>query len=632
MTPIRAFVGHSFLPEDEKVVRTFTDYLTTLADSLPSFMWQNAERAEPTTLNDKVLRIARDKNLFIGICTAKESVVSTKSLTAMMWPWRSMMKVKADEFSSKTSDWIIQEIGMAIGMGMKTIVLRERGIRLPGGLQGNTEYIEFDRARPSEAFPKLLQMISAVSPKDGTALVAATTDTEGPDRKSDDTPVEPTAIDFRAPDLSWTAFHYEFASFRAIKDKDQTVLDRINAAYLTTPFASTLDQKKAWEAHLESARVRFGFEADLNRLKELAAGSPRNSQVQEALARAYGFYGEHKLAADAFAAASDSEKEDRPRQAAMLRYAVEESLKDSNIQQARAFASRIRQSIEETPNNEIIFLRALTLIARPEKDDRLNIAALERLVELLPAETDERFMLALKQGEFGNDDLALSDYLKIPVRERSSAVWNNLGVEYDKFSLPAKAVDAFQRAAEQNETLAMSNLGNKFANQGFLAEAKEICSKALEIKDPHKNIHDLVSRLAEAPEAEQIREDEILLALKSKSEFYRSLGRAISAEDPSSTVTQAIWSDSDCTLRVTKNDDGFKFEGTFERERGFSGLLGALGVNPYSNTGTAVPEPKTKHTQSVTLAALRGMLSSASFGGPPKASPCSVTHLRKAKS
>ncbi len=57
MNPIRAFVGHSFLPGDQAVIRAFTDYLTTLAESLPSFMWQDAERAEPNTLSEKVLRI-----------------------------------------------------------------------------------------------------------------------------------------------------------------------------------------------------------------------------------------------------------------------------------------------------------------------------------------------------------------------------------------------------------------------------------------------------------------------------------------------------------------------------------------------------------------------------------------------
>ncbi|HEY0909893.1 MAG TPA: hypothetical protein VGD75_06625, partial [Bradyrhizobium sp.] len=62
MTLIRAFVGHSFTAEDASIVRAFTDYLTELQNTLPSFSWQHAERAEPNTLTDKVLRIARAQN------------------------------------------------------------------------------------------------------------------------------------------------------------------------------------------------------------------------------------------------------------------------------------------------------------------------------------------------------------------------------------------------------------------------------------------------------------------------------------------------------------------------------------------------------------------------------------------
>ena len=65
----------------------------------------------------------------------------------------------------KTSDWIIQEIGLAIGRGCKVILLVESGVRHPGGLQGSLEYIEFDRSAPEKAFKKLLQMISHMVPE-----------------------------------------------------------------------------------------------------------------------------------------------------------------------------------------------------------------------------------------------------------------------------------------------------------------------------------------------------------------------------------------------------------------------------------------------------------------------------------
>jgi hypothetical protein len=300
---IRAFVGHSFLPEDQVVVRAFTDYLDTLKDALPSFMWEHAERAEPGTLTDKVLRIAAGKNLFIGICTAKESAIPTNSLSNF-WPFKNYKTAKTDEFTLKASDWVIQEIGMAIGMGMKTILLHEKGIRLPGGLQGNTEYIEFDRGSPSEAFPKLLQMVSSMTPKESTALVVVSAETEVSVRP-EDAPNGTATLDSVAPDETWDREMYQFAAVWSARRKDEAAFDKIDTAYRKTSFASHYDDGKAWDAHLESVRVRFNFEGDLDRLVALASENPKNSRVRAALAATYAFYSEHASAAAEYVAACD---------------------------------------------------------------------------------------------------------------------------------------------------------------------------------------------------------------------------------------------------------------------------------------------------------------------------------------
>jgi hypothetical protein len=75
MNNISAFIGHSFANQDEAVVRIFIDYFNTIKEMGIGFTWDHAEPAEPKTLSEKVREKMRNKNVFIGICTAKEYVI-----------------------------------------------------------------------------------------------------------------------------------------------------------------------------------------------------------------------------------------------------------------------------------------------------------------------------------------------------------------------------------------------------------------------------------------------------------------------------------------------------------------------------------------------------------------------------
>ena len=115
MTRIRAFVGHSFTDDDEEVVRRFLTYFEQLSKLDIDFSWDHAEAAEPKLLAAKVMSLLSDKNVFVGICTKKERVIPGASLTrALFRP--SILQAQTIEFAWKTSDWIIQEIGLAKGL------------------------------------------------------------------------------------------------------------------------------------------------------------------------------------------------------------------------------------------------------------------------------------------------------------------------------------------------------------------------------------------------------------------------------------------------------------------------------------------------------------------------------------
>ena len=167
MSGIKAFVGHSFTENDTEIVRYFLDLFDRISALGIGFSWEHAEGAEPKVLTEKVLELIEGKNLFIGICTAKETVVTNTRKSRIN---KNDLVVEKKACFVKTSDWIIQEIGLAIGKNMKVMLLLEEGIRPPGGLQGNLEYIEFKKDSPEKAFLKILEMIKAINPKSANAI------------------------------------------------------------------------------------------------------------------------------------------------------------------------------------------------------------------------------------------------------------------------------------------------------------------------------------------------------------------------------------------------------------------------------------------------------------------------------
>lgn len=211
---IKAFVGHSFAKDDADVVDAILGLLNQIAKLQPRFSWEHAEDPEPVLVDQKVMARFSGKNLFIGICTRKERVIDDSALGA---PWLQPNKLaaKKDSFQWKVSDWILQEIGVATGRSMKVILLVENGIRRPGDIQGNLEYIPFDRARPTDCAPSLIAMISALSPPEPIAQTSSPppqTELAPAATREHSTP----EWDWRNPEPSWHQAQFDSAIFTAV--------------------------------------------------------------------------------------------------------------------------------------------------------------------------------------------------------------------------------------------------------------------------------------------------------------------------------------------------------------------------------------------------------------------------------
>jgi hypothetical protein len=151
--------------------------------------------------------------------------------------------------------------------------------------------------------------------------------------------------------------------------------------------------------------------------------------------------------------------------------------------------------------------------------------------------------------------------------------WNNLGVSFDHFKMPGKAVDAFEQSDVKGNSLAMANLGFKALRAGFTAEAKSYCDKALAIENYHKNVGQLLAQITELPDDEAKKREEVMAKAKPKADFYEKFGHALTL--PTATTLDGFWTGPECMLKVESDGDSLTITGQFQT--GTNSLLQAIG-------------------------------------------------------
>jgi hypothetical protein len=568
MREIRAFVGHSFLEQDAPLVGKFLKYFSQLQNSYPNFSWDHAETAKPADLAEKVLSVIQDKNVFIGICTKKEKAIEPDLLVPIAFR-PEYRKAKDVSFRWKTSDWIIQEIGLAKGRGLEIILLVEDNVREPGGLQGNIEYIRFEREAPEKSFGKILEMLSALSPKVAVASATAEAVSLSPESTAVVDADRDRSIDVH-PRPEWERGDYDLAVTHLIIEGDEQQAQEVDRAYLASADAAKNGNAASWKANVEWLRVIFGKGGSLQNLKDLATANPSNAAVHEFLAKALAIYENHHAAAEHYMAAATAEPAAEDKSRLMGEAALAYARAGDQLRVVDAIRN-VRGSADAGEISEMRLLKFLRELAEFEKDDHRSMLIMERIVDLEPEDVDTRFLLAHKHSEIGNNDLSLYHYLKIPYHSRATAVWNNLGVVFDHLGFPIKSVSAYQKAASRDETLAMSNLGYKYLNEGFQDKAKEQCTQALAIPNYHQNIGLLLADLAKRPEDENKKETELLRRIKPKVEFYIALGRACARPEPEKIADR--WNGPRCELVATVSERKIRLVGTYEQDNALANVF-----------------------------------------------------------
>lgn len=582
MDGVHAFVGHSFTTEDEDVVRAFTDYLDTVKHAVPSFTWTHARMPEPRLVDEKVLSLFEGKNVFIAICTRKELVIKPNKVAMFRFGlFRDEYWAKQSEFEYKTSDWIIQEIGLAIGRGMRIILLLETGVREPGALQGNLERIPFSRDDPSKAFGPLLGMISSLASRASPATVGASEERPQPTAKADAadevlSAAAQTGLETQeVPKTSWTKNEYEMAMVNAIGDETKVVeLDR---AYRSSPHAGSREDTDFWEAWKQFLLFVFRKGGDLDELRKIAgrATGDRAAETVALLGKVYGLLQEHRRAAAEYerAATLSASAEDQASQlssaASAYMKAGESSAADAAIATIRRLAAKGEAVVPTLLEAEAARAKAL------EGDKSLYFGAMEAALEHDPTSHDLRFDLAYEYAQHDQHELALFHYSRISFSSRTPSDWNNLGVALEKLEIAARSINAYQTAADAGNTLATANLAYRLMEIGFLDDAEKLLLRALAEKDHHPNVEKALARAKEIPEEAKNLEEEALKKAGEVSSFYRECGKALVAALPSIT---GRWKGPKCDLTMSVQGSVFTAYGEYEQKLGL--ISAAMGFNP----------------------------------------------------
>ena len=162
-------------------------------------------------------------------------------------------------------------------------------------------------------------------------------------------------------------------------------------------------------------------------------------------------------------------------------------------------------------NDKSSIYNALSPIEKELGNNKLAVYCKDKALELKPNDHDKLFNTAYQASEEHVDELSISNYtLLLKLDNNNQDALNNLGVRAQNADIKSKAVENYKKSGEFKNTLAMANYGYILLDAGFLAEAREIAEKAIQIGDPHENIYSLLSRINETEDEDNKKWDKLV--------------------------------------------------------------------------------------------------------------------------
>lgn len=569
-----AFVAHSFTKEDEEHVRTFLDFLSGVSKVNPYFRWKHARDAEPRDVREKVLDVSADADFFIAICSKKERVFEPNKAKKTLFGG-SRLVVEDGDCAWATSAWIVQEIGLALGRHIPVILLLESGVRNPGGMQGNLEYIEFDRTRPGDCFLQLTEMLGKLTVDGAYTDQDANLEASTPDGRDEallgapetrtEAPSEP------ADGMSLAELREGL--FMACAGRDAALAGRFEAAFLKSQFGASEEARAEWSARQNWLNQIFFGKSDVALVSALSKKYPDNADVGTQYARLLNALGESDAAAKEFQRVSEVPGNDEQRVKSLCdaaRTLTQSGEVDNALDMLRAAIDCLTDTARDDANSRAAIASVLGDALEP-RDKFFKASLMEYVAELQPGDSETRFQLGYLYGDIPMAAQAMHNYLRIPESVRSPWAWNNLGVAFGNVGAKGKSVAAYQKAEEQGNHLATSNRAKLLRDAGFLDEAEQAVRSAIlsGAEEPAlaETLTSVVSQREEDDKTVAARREEA----KKVEGTARSFGRALLT--PAKFDWSGEWISRELTLFFDFEGKRLVGHGSYERPRGLRRLM-----------------------------------------------------------
>lgn len=502
---MKAFVGHSFAPEDRIIVDKIYKFL------LKQFECETAEEPENKSIAEKVKEKILRNEIFIGIFTRDRQICSNNVFLNLF-----------GEKNYTTSNWVIQESGFAIGNKRTLIFIVEKGVYKFPELQGDLEYLPFERNKLDELFINLSNVVKEIKGEAKESGLKETSDKIKPENPVSDLvsqeEKEKKEVQGGAEDLKQELFNFLFI------ERDYKKL----SDFYFNKYRQTLEEKDrpVWDAIIYKYAAGYGDPTAFDNLLKVVNDNKENPKVVLRLALRYKEMREYEKAKDTYLIIAGLYDKNNPDSLNDILDNYEQAAicltNNNNYQEASKLILDLFSISSYSALKGKLF-SILANISKISKNIDLFIAYAEASLDINPSNTELRFDLAYQYSEMGHHKISLLHYIKFNSAKESSSGLNNLAVEYDKFDLKAKSIENYEKAAELKETLAMANLAQRYLDEGFVKNATILISNANELQkegvEVHGNIGLAKNRINTISKNESEKENEIIKTAELERRF-----------------------------------------------------------------------------------------------------------------
>ncbi len=271
----------------------------------------------------------------------------------------------------------------------------------------------------------------------------------------------------------------------------------------------------------------------MQRLKHLAerVAFISKSSAYFWIAIAYNETNDYPNAFQYYELAAESSKDD----ADVARYLAEAAKSQHSAGHTTEAYNLLEHQISSSTSevSKVVLYKGLAKLYEKDKNSLFRALAMEKAIAVESNNSDLLFDAGFAYSEASFSDLSVFHYHNLTtLNPKADIALNNLGVEYANQNLEISSIQAYKRASQLGNTLAMSNIAYRYIQVGFEEEAREILKRANEQKEMHENVSHAQSRLASDRKQEEETKQTIMDRAKVTQQFFREFAEAYFAKAP----------------------------------------------------------------------------------------------------